>query len=179
MSGLPPTLGNLAFLGGYAPRRCGIATFTTDLHQAVATASPKSDCFVVAVTDPLQTYSYGSSVRFELEERDAGSYRRTADSLDLTDADVLSLQHEFGIFDGPSGSYLPGLLREVQDPVVTTLHTILSTPDTAQRTNPEGLACSKRWKCLSSEYKASVCFGKACQKLPNVSPNGPKSVLPN
>ncbi len=126
-------LKHVAFIGGYAPRRCGIATFTTDLHEAVSAAAPESDCFVVAVTDHLQNYEYGSAVRFELDEKDAPAYRRTADFLNLNGVEVLSLQHEFGIFGGPSGSYLLALLREVQLPVVTTLHTILSTPDIAQR----------------------------------------------
>ncbi|GAA5119409.1 glycosyltransferase family 4 protein [Luteolibacter yonseiensis] len=128
-----PELKRIAFLGGHTPRRCGIATFTSDLHEAVAAASPSTDCMVAAINDHQQRYVYPKSVRFELEERDPGSYRRAADYLNFNNVDVLSIQHEFGIFGGPAGSYLLGLLREVKMPVVTTLHTILTTPDIPQR----------------------------------------------
>lgn len=155
---LVPSVKPIAFLGGYAPRRCGIATFTTDLHQAVADAAPDSDCFVVAVTDHLQNYTYGSCVRFELEEKDATSYRRTADFLNMNGIEVLSIQHEFGIYGGPAGSYLLSLLREVQLPVVTTLHTILGTPDIAQRkVMDEIIRRSDRMVVMAHRGKAILC----------------------
>jgi len=123
----------IAFLGGYDPRRCGIATFTHDLCEAVATALPSSLCYAGAVNDRPEGYAYPPRVRFEIAEKDADSYRRAADFLNFDNADVLCVQHEFGIYGGSAGSHLLALLKEVRMPVVTTLHTILRDPNSAQR----------------------------------------------
>ncbi|HEY3400272.1 MAG TPA: glycosyltransferase family 4 protein [Geothrix sp.] len=123
----------IAFLGGYLPRLCGIATFTHDLCEAVATAAPWSDCYAGAMNDRIEGHAYPPRVRFELAEKDLDSYRRAADFLNFNNADVLCVQHEFGIYGGPAGSHLLALLKEVRMPVVTTLHTILSEPNAAQK----------------------------------------------
>lgn len=128
---LPPS--RIAFLGDYPPRLCGIATFTQDLCEAVACATPGTDCFVGAVNDRVEGYDYPPRVRFELLEKELDSYRRAADFLNFNNADVLCVQHEFGIYGGAAGSHLLALLKEVRMPVVTTLHTVLRTPDAAQR----------------------------------------------
>ncbi|HEY2573103.1 MAG TPA: glycosyltransferase family 4 protein [Verrucomicrobiaceae bacterium] len=122
----------IAFLGGYEPRRCGIATFTTDLCEAVAAAAPGSECFAGAMNDRVEGYRYPPGVRFELLEKDLDSYRRAADFLNFNNVDVLCVQHEFGIYGGPAGSHLLALLKEVRMPVVTTLHTVLREPNFAQ-----------------------------------------------
>jgi len=123
----------IAFLGGYLPRLCGIATFTHDLCEAVAAAAPASECYAGAMNDRVEDYDYPPRVRFELDEKDLDSYRRAADFLNFNNADVLCLQHEFGIYGGPAGSHVLALLKEVRMPVVTTLHTVLREPDAAQR----------------------------------------------
>ncbi|HLO67735.1 MAG TPA: glycosyltransferase family 4 protein [Holophaga sp.] len=122
----------IAFLGGFAPRLCGIATFTTDLCEAVAAAAPKVDCFAGAMNDRVDGYAYPPRVRFELDQKDLDSYRRAADFLNFSNCKALCLQHEFGIFGGPAGSHILALLREARMPVVTTLHTVLRDPDPAQ-----------------------------------------------
>jgi glycosyltransferase involved in cell wall biosynthesis len=123
----------IAFLGDYLPRLCGIATFTHDLCEAVARAVPDADCFVGAVNDRVEGYEYPERVRLELLEKDLDSYRRAADFLNFDNVEVLCVQHEFGIYGGSAGSHLLALLKEVRMPVVTTLHTVLSEPDPAQR----------------------------------------------
>ncbi|MDP1831251.1 MAG: glycosyltransferase family 4 protein [Geothrix sp.] len=123
----------IAFLGGYLPRLCGIATFTHDLCEAVAEASPASECYTGAMNDRAEAYDYPPRVRFELDQKDLDSYRRAADFLNFNNADVLCVQHEFGIYGGPAGSHLLALLKEVRMPVVTTLHTVLRDPNAAQR----------------------------------------------
>lgn len=126
-------IGKIAFLGNYLPRQCGIATFTSDVLSAVAAAHPQSQCFAVPVNDLDEGYEYPEAVRFEIEEQDLSSYRRAADFLNIANADVVCVQHEFGIYGGPSGSHLLTLLRELRMPIVTTLHTILGEPNPDQR----------------------------------------------
>jgi glycosyltransferase involved in cell wall biosynthesis len=123
----------VAFLGDYLPRKCGIATFTTDLRCAVAAEFPPMQCLVVPVNDLAGGYDYPAEVRFEIAEQDLPSYLRAADFLNITDVDVVCVQHEFGIYGGPAGSHLLALLRELRMPIVTTLHTILREPNAEQR----------------------------------------------
>lgn len=130
----------LALLGNHLPRQCGIATFTTHLADALASELPDADSFVLAMNDGGRRHSYPSRVRFEIAEGDLSSYRRAADFLNINQVDVLSVQHEYGIFGGNAGAHLLTLLRELRMPIVTTLHTVLSAPSPAQRTVIEELA---------------------------------------
>jgi glycosyltransferase involved in cell wall biosynthesis len=123
----------IALLGNHLPRQCGIATFTTDLSDALAAVGPDLDCFVLAMNDGGHRHAYPPRVRFELTDNDAATYRRAADFLNVNDVDVISVQHEYGIFGGKSGSHLLPLLRDLRMPIVTTLHTILATPNLHQR----------------------------------------------
>lgn len=136
----PGALSRFAVLGNHLPRRCGIATFTTHLADALAEALPGADGFVLAVNDAGRHHAYPPRVRFEITEGDLGSYRRAADFLNVNQVDVLSVQHEYGIFGGKAGAHLLALLRELRMPVVTTLHTILSEPNASQRVVLEELA---------------------------------------
>src|SRR5277367_6547931 len=123
----------IAFVGDHLPRKCGIATFTSDLLSAVAAVHPKSQCFSVSVNDIQGGYEYPEVVRFEIEEQDLSSYLRAADFLNISNVDVVCLQHEFGIFGGPAGGHILALLRKLRMPVVTTLHTVLRDPKSDQR----------------------------------------------
>ena len=123
----------VAFLGDYLPRKCGIATFTSDLLTSVAAAHPQSQCLAVAVTDIKGGYEYPEVVRFEIEEQDLPSYLRAADFLNISNVDIVCLQHEFGIFGGPAGGHILALLRELRMPIITTLHTVLREPRIEQR----------------------------------------------
>lgn len=123
----------IAFVGDHLPRKCGIATFTSDLLAAVAAAYPQSQCFSVSVNDIQGGYEYPEVVRFEIEEQDFSSYLRAADFLNISDVDIVCLQHEFGIFGGTAGGHILALLRELSMPVVTTFHTILREPKADQR----------------------------------------------
>ncbi|MCX5787845.1 MAG: glycosyltransferase family 4 protein [Elusimicrobia bacterium] len=123
----------IAFVGNYLPRLCGIATFTTDICTSVATQFPKVQCFAVPVNDIEGGYSYPHEVRFEIEEQNLASYRRAADFLGISDVDVLCVQHEYGIYGGPAGGHILALLREVDLPIVTTLHTVLREPNSDQK----------------------------------------------
>jgi glycosyltransferase involved in cell wall biosynthesis len=130
----------LAILGNHLPRQCGIATFTTHLADALAAELPEVDSFVLAMNDAGRRHSYPSRVRFEIAQGDLGSYRRAADFLNVNHVDVLSVQHEYGIFGGKAGAHVIALLRELRMPIVTTLHTVLSAPNPAQRAVIDELA---------------------------------------
>src|SRR6266446_1212138 len=129
----PPAIRKVAFLGDYLPRKCGIATFTANLRCAVAAEFPTMQCLAVPVNDLAGGYDYPAEVRFEIAEQDLTSYLRASDFLNITDVDVVCVQHEFGIFGGRAGSHVLALLRELRMPIVTTLHTILREPNAEQR----------------------------------------------
>jgi len=126
-------LQRVAFIGNYLPRRCGIATFTHDLHQAVATARPDLETCVVAMTDPGRNYDYPSAVQFQVREELTNDYVQAAQFLNNSGFEVVSLQHEYGIFGGEAGNKIIKLLSRLEIPLVTTLHTVLAEPTPAQR----------------------------------------------
>jgi len=123
----------IALVCDHLPRKCGIATFTSDLLAAVASAHPESQCLAVSVNDIPDGYEYPEVVRFEIEEQDLSSYLRAADFLNISNVDIVCLQHEFGIFGGLAGGHILAFLRELRMPVVTTLHTVLRDPRPEQR----------------------------------------------
>jgi glycosyltransferase involved in cell wall biosynthesis len=127
------SFGRIAMLGNHLPRQCGIATFTTDLSGAIAAEFPNADCLVVAMNDAGKSYAYPPRVRFDVAENDIASYHAAADFLNANKVDVVSVQHEYGIFGGKAGNYLLTLLRKLRMPIVTTVHTILGEPDSMQR----------------------------------------------
>lgn len=121
----------IAFIGNSLPRRCGIATFTTDLQQAIA--SSDVDTSIVAMNDHAEGYDYPFSVHCQISDQRLEDYARAADFLNEGRFDVVSLQHEFGIFGGEAGSHIMALLSRLTMPVVTTLHTVLAEPTPLQR----------------------------------------------
>ena len=120
-------------LGNHLPRRCGIATFTTDLLDAILQSRPDLDGVVVAMNDADSEHAYPPRVKFEIPQADLPTYRRATDYLNVNHIDVLSVQHEYGIFGGKAGAHVLALLREVRMPIVTTLHTVLPDPSPSQR----------------------------------------------
>jgi glycosyltransferase involved in cell wall biosynthesis len=150
------SLRRVAVLGNHLPRHCGIATFTTHLAAAVTDAAPLVDCLVVAVNDPGMEHAYPACVRFEIAEADATSYQRAADYLNVNDVDLVSVQHEFGIFGGKAGSHLLLLLSALRMPIVTTLHTILQEPNPAQRFVMQELVRLSQRLIVMSTHSAQV-----------------------
>ena len=126
-------LQRVAFIGNHLPRRCGIATFTHDLHRAVSTSHQDLETCVVAMTNPGCTYDYPPAVRFQVREEMIDDYAQGAEFLNNASFDVVSLQHEYGIFGGEAGGNIIDLLSRLEMPVVTTLHTVLAKPTAIQR----------------------------------------------
>ncbi len=127
-------LRRIAVIGNSLPRRCGIATFTTDLQQAIATSRPNLETCIVAMTDHGQAYDYPPAVAFQIKDDNIEEYLRAADFLNAGRFDTVCLQHEFGIFGGEAGAHILVLLSRLSMPVVTTFHTVLAKPTANQRT---------------------------------------------
>jgi glycosyltransferase involved in cell wall biosynthesis len=126
-------LRRIAVIGNSLPRRCGIATFTTDLQQAISTLRPNLETCIVAMTDHGQAYDYPASVALQIRDDILEDYVRAADFLNAGRFDAVCLQHEFGIYGGEAGAYILELLSRLTMPVVTTLHTVLAKPTAVQR----------------------------------------------
>ena len=155
--GLAPSVSlpsRIAVIGNYLPRQCGIATFTTDLCDAIGAEYGAAQLLAVPVNDPGSHYSYPGRVRFELVEGEPSSYEDAADFLNFSNVDLVSLQHEYGIFGGASGSHILRLLRRLKMPVVTTLHTVLREPDANQRLVMDEIAALSDRLIVMSEHSA-------------------------
>ena len=146
----------VAVIGTYLPRHCGIATFSADFSEALARQFPDATIFAIAINDGDETYAYPPRVRFEIAEGDIESYRRAADFLNTNNVDLVVLQHEYGIFGGPSGGYILELLRRVRAPVVTMLHTVLRDPDTTQRQVMEEIARLSDHLVVMSDHARAI-----------------------
>ncbi len=129
----PALPGRIAVVGNYLPRHCGIATFTSDLCDAIHAEYGATELLALPVNDTEEGYSYPARVRFELSEDNLASYRQAADFLNFSNIDLVCLQHEYGIFGGRAGAHILELLRRLTIPFVTTLHTVLREPDPDQR----------------------------------------------
>ena len=128
------TRSSIAFLSDYPPRRCGIATFTHDLCEALAgEAGEACDVFTVAMNDVPEGYDYPHRVRFEVRQNAQQDYRLAAEFLNINQVSAVCMQHEYGIYGGPFGSNVLALLRRLRRPLVTTLHTVLKDPFDEQR----------------------------------------------
>lgn len=119
---------HIAIIGNYLPRQCGVATFTTDLCEALASEYKEAQITALAVNDTGGRLSYPERVRFELTENDVESYHQAALFLKNNNVDLVCLQHEYDIFGGQTGSHILVLLHELSMPIVTTLHTVLREP---------------------------------------------------
>jgi glycosyltransferase involved in cell wall biosynthesis len=126
-------LGRFALVGNSLPRRCGIATFTTDLQQSIEKLPQHERCGIVAMTDDGRAYDYPPAVCLQIHERRLEDYRNAADILNRARCEIVSLQHEFGIFGGEAGSHITALTARLTMPLITTFHTVLERPTPAQR----------------------------------------------
>jgi len=164
----------VAVVGNHLPRQCGIATFTTDLCDAITAEYGPTGLSVIAVNDPQSSYRYPSRVKFEIAEGDISSYRATAQYLSASNADLVCLQHEYGIYGGDAGSYVLELLQHLTMPVVTTLHTVLRQPDLDQRFVMQQIAAHSDRLIVMSEYSSRVLqdvFGVSSEKI-DLIPHG-------
>jgi glycosyltransferase involved in cell wall biosynthesis len=136
----PSLPSRIAVIGNYLPRHCGIATFTADLCEAISAEYGSARLLALPVNDTEQGYDYPARVRWSLAQDDVTSYQEAAEFLNFHNIDMVCLQHEYGIFGGPAGSHILHLLRALNMPVVTTLHTVLREPNPDQLSVMEEIA---------------------------------------
>jgi len=152
-----PALPNrIAVIGNYLPRHCGIATFTTDLCDAIHAEYGTTELLALPVNDTEDGYGYPARVRFELSEDNSASYRQAADFLNFNNIDLVCLQHEYGIFGGRAGAHILELLRRLNMPFVTTLHTVLRDPDPDQRAVMEEIATLSDRLIVMSQQSSDI-----------------------
>ncbi len=119
---------DVVYVGTFVPKTCGIATFANDLGSSIAQEMGDKPYRVVAITDRAGGYNYPPEVTFEIRKNVIRDYARAAEYLNGSSAQIVSLQHEFGIYGGDAGKYLSVLLSHLKKPIITTLHTILENP---------------------------------------------------
>ena len=146
----------IAILGNYLPRKCGIATFTTDLCDAIHDEFGSVELLALPVNDTEDGYRYPERVRFELCEGSLASYQQAADFLNFSNIDLVCVQHEYGIFGGPAGAHVLELLRNLQMPFVTTLHTVLREPNPDQRAVMQEIVTLSDRMIVMSQHSSQI-----------------------
>ena len=121
----------IAILSTYPPRACGIGTFSFDVRTALLDVAGVDDVDPLAVVDEPRAPQRSEILR-AVSQGTRGDYVRAARMLSRTDVDVVLLQHEYGIFGGRDGEYVLSFARELAQPLVVTLHTVLSEPTAHQ-----------------------------------------------
>ena len=129
----------LALIGNFLPRKCGLATFTTDVFTAMRHRFPEVAVDVYAMDDHPGRYAYPPEVTSAIPQNDPSAYLATARAIETSGAQAIWVQHEYGIYGGPAGDYLLSLLDRTTLPVIVTLHTVLEKPSADERRVMEGL----------------------------------------
>lgn len=130
---------HLALIGNFLPRQCGLATFTTDVWQAMRDRFPDVQVDVYAMDDHPGRYAYPPAVTGTIPQHDLSAYLSTARTIEASGAQAIWVQHEYGIYGGPAGEHLLSLLDRTTLPVIVTLHTVLEKPNADERRVLEGL----------------------------------------
>ncbi len=125
---LGDTKKRVVFIATFPPRRCGIATFTSDLIGSIAEAGNGEFEPLVVTMRADNSLRYNDPVKFEVRQNVRSDYICAADYINFSHIDLVSVQHEFGLFGGEAGSYLSLLLRRLKAPVITTVHTVINEP---------------------------------------------------
>jgi len=145
----------IAYVSSYAPRECGIATFTEDLIKSIDALNVFEPSVIIGINDLGSTYNYGKEVVMQIEAADEGTYRQVADQINDSDFDLVNVQHEFGLFGGDWGNYLLTFLRKLNKPSITTMHTTLSRDSKIFQT-PESAAAHNKVVKGIGRYSSAI-----------------------
>jgi glycosyltransferase involved in cell wall biosynthesis len=134
-----PGIRHLALIGNFLPRKCGIATYTTDTFEALKQRYPELRVDVYAMDDHPGRYDYPEAVTRAIAQNDRADYLKAARAIEASGAQALWIQHEYGIYGGPAGECLLALTDRLSIPIITTLHTVLERPSADERRVMEAL----------------------------------------
>ncbi|NIJ21832.1 glycosyltransferase involved in cell wall biosynthesis [Sphingomonas naasensis] len=130
---------HLALIGNFLPRKCGLATYTTDTYNALRQRYPEIRVDVYAMDDHPGLYDYPEAVTRAIPQHERAAYLDAARAIEASGAQALWIQHEYGIYGGPAGEFLIALIDRLSIPVITTLHTVLERPSADERRVMEAL----------------------------------------
>ena len=167
-------LRRIALIGNHVPRRCGIATFTADTYAALAARYPDIAIDVWAMNDRPDVYDYPDTVSGTIEQHDPISYSLAAQAIEASGADLVWIQHEFGIFGGLAGDLLLNLVNQVSLPIAITLHTVLDQPDVDQKRVMDVLIARADCLIVMAEKAREILIERydACPSQITVIPHG-------
>lgn len=123
----------ILFVASYPPKQCGIGTFTEDIRRAILEYDKRSAAYVVAINDTGKKYEYGPVVKYEIDQEELESLDAAARYINESGADIVSIQHEFGIWGGIYGEFIKYFIKKIKIPIVVTLHTIPITETARMR----------------------------------------------
>src|SRR6187200_2547091 len=183
----------IAFVSTYPPRRCGIATFTADLINAVREADPSTRSRVAAIDERNSVRAYGNEVRWRIRQGSPGPYRAAAQAIDRSTADVVCVQHEFGLYglwkgggfvgdqwiEGTYEDHLTPFLEELKKPALVNMHTVLPDPSPAIRDAVRSIAESAHGLVVMAESAVEILerdYG--IKEHPLVIPHGMPHIEP-
>jgi predicted GH43/DUF377 family glycosyl hydrolase/glycosyltransferase involved in cell wall biosynthesis len=183
----------IAFVSTYPPRRCGIATFTSDLIHAIKEADPTTRARIAAIDERNSVRAYGSEVRWRIRQGSPLPYRAAAREIDRSNADVVCVQHEFGLYglwkgggwvgdhwiEGTYEDHLAPFLDELEKPALVTLHTVLPEPSPAIREAVRAIAETAHGLTVMAETAVDILrdvYGIA--ERPTVIPHGMPHIEP-
>jgi glycosyltransferase involved in cell wall biosynthesis len=150
---------SIAFVATCPPRQCGIATFSSDLERALKSADASVLIQWAAINEATSIHPYGPQVRWRIRQGDPDSYRRVAEHLNVAAVDVVSLQHEFGLYGiwgDPFEDHLTSFLEVLEKPLVTTLHSVLPDPTPSIREAVRRIVGRSSWIVVMAERARSL-----------------------
>lgn len=164
----------------YPPRPCGIGTFSRDLREALLGGDGVSAVDVVAIVreDDLEQTP---EVVTRIHQDHRGDYATAARVLDRRGDDVVVIQHEYGIFGGREGSHILSLAAELRQPMVLTLHTVLSAPSVGQAETLRELCEFATLVCVFTETARRMIVDARLvspERVRVVPHGGPSRLLP-
>lgn len=160
---------HIALIGNFLPRKCGIATYTTDTYHALQSRFPDLRVDVYAMDDHPGRYDYPPEVTGTIAQDERASYIEIARLIEASGAEAIWLQHEYGIFGGSAGEHILALLDRTTLPLIVTLHTVLEQPSVDERRVMEAL--------LRRASRVIVMAERGCDILSRVHGANPRTIV--